>query len=57
MLNGRFDYFFLTASSQEPLFELFGTLPEQSFFALRQHTFQFIKRTLRQDSALEQFAS
>jgi hypothetical protein len=25
MLNGRFDYFFPTASSQEPLFELFGT--------------------------------
>ena len=28
MLNGRFDYFFPTASSQEPLFELFGTPPE-----------------------------
>ena len=25
MLNGRFDYFFPTASSQEPLFELLGT--------------------------------
>ena len=28
MLNGRFDYFFPTASSQEPLFKLFGTAPE-----------------------------
>ena len=28
MLNGRFDYFFPTAISQEPLFELFGTPPE-----------------------------
>jgi dienelactone hydrolase len=28
MLNGRFDYFFPTASSQEPLFERFGTPPE-----------------------------
>ena len=27
MLNGRFDYFFPTASSQEPLFDLFGTPP------------------------------
>jgi eukaryotic-like serine/threonine-protein kinase len=28
MLNGRFDYFFPTSSSQEPLFELFGSRPE-----------------------------
>ena len=28
MLNGRFDYFFPTASSQEPLFELLGTPAE-----------------------------
>jgi DNA-binding winged helix-turn-helix (wHTH) protein/cephalosporin-C deacetylase-like acetyl esterase len=28
MLNGRFDYFFPTASSQETLFEFFGTPPE-----------------------------
>jgi hypothetical protein len=25
VLNGRFDYFFPTASSQQPLFELLGT--------------------------------
>ena len=28
MLNGRFDYFFPTATSQEPLFKFFGTPPE-----------------------------
>jgi len=28
MLNGRFDYFFPTATSQEPLFEFLGTPPE-----------------------------
>jgi eukaryotic-like serine/threonine-protein kinase len=29
MLNGRFDYYFPTASSQEPLFQLLGTPAEQ----------------------------
>jgi eukaryotic-like serine/threonine-protein kinase len=28
MLNGRYDYFFPTASSQEPLFEFLGTTAE-----------------------------
>ena len=28
MLNGRFDYFFPTATSQEPMFALLGTPPE-----------------------------
>ena len=28
MLNGRYDYFFPTATSQEPLFARLGTRPE-----------------------------
>ena len=30
MLNGRYDYFYPTASSQEPMFDLLGRRPDTS---------------------------